>query len=80
MDEQYSEAYSLARKFVSALGSLPSTKELTLEYEEAIKTLSDTFNSMNSYQKSFIGKEAQELLQQYVGRIKELKEAANNQA
>ena len=80
MDEQYSEAYALARKFVSALGSLPSTNELTLEYEDAIKTLSETFNSMNAYQKSFIGKEAQELLQQYVGRIKELRETANNQA
>ena len=80
IDPEYSEAYALAKKFVSALSAFPSVKEITLEYEEAINTLNETFNSMNSYQKSFVAKEAQELLQQYVSRIKELRTAADNQA
>lgn len=73
VDPNYSEAYELGKKFVKAVGSLPSLNNLTLDYEEPIKTLRLTFNEMDDYQKSFVAKDVIELLGKYEEKIKELK-------
>lgn len=75
IDSNYSAAYDLAKKFVSAVASLPKLPELTTDYEEAISTLRKTFDAMTSYEKSFISKDVTDLLAKYEARIKELKVA-----
>lgn len=72
IDAEYSAAYNLGKQFVSALASLPKLTELTTDYGEAISTLRKTYDAMNSYEKSFISKDAVELLQKYEARLKEL--------
>ena len=76
IDSEYSEAYNLGKKFVSALASLPGIPDLTLDYAEAISTLRQTYDEMNAYQKSFIGEDAVELLKSYEAKINELNLAA----
>lgn len=77
IDPNYSEAYDLAKKFVSALASFPKVEELTTEYEDAINTMRATYDAMNSYQKSFISKDAVELLEKYEAKLRELKVGAS---
>lgn len=73
VDSGYSEAYNLAKKFVNALSDFPATKDLTLDYEEALTTLRTTYDEMSSYQKSFIGEDAVDLLETLELKMKELK-------
>ena len=73
IDSDYSEAYSLAKQFVSALSSFPGVANLTTDYESALTTLRTTYNEMNSYQKSFIASDAVTLLENYEAKMKELK-------
>jgi len=73
VDSNYSEAYSLAKKFVSALSSFPKTEDLTLDYEEALITLRETYDGMNAYQKSFVASDAVKILENYEAKMKELK-------
>lgn len=73
IDSEYSEAYSLAQRFVSAIATLPGVNNLTLDYEEALTTLRETYDGMNSYQKSFIANDVVSLLESYEARMKELK-------
>lgn len=72
IDSEYSEAYGLAARFVSALASFPNVNELTLDYEEAVTTLRKTYEDMNAYQKTFIAKDVVERLEAYEAKIKEL--------
>lgn len=73
IDQDYSAAYALAKKFVSAFSELPGTADLTLEYEEAITTLRTTYDEMNPYEKSFINPDVIEVLESYEAKIRELK-------
>lgn len=76
LDPEYSEAYTLAQKFVHAIGSLPGVANLTLDYEEALTTLRETYDGMNPYQKSFIAKDVVALLESYEAKMKDLKTLA----
>lgn len=78
IDPNYSEAYALAKKFVSALASFPKIDDLTTDYEEAITTMRATYDGMSSYEKSFIAKDAVELLEKYEAKMRELKAAQNS--
>lgn len=78
IDPEYSQAYDLARKFVTALASLPKVEQLTKDYADAVNALSETYQGMSQYQKSFISKDTVELLEKYQAKIKELT-AADNQ-
>ena len=73
IDGTYSDAYSLAQKFVSALSSFPGVANLTTDYEEALTTLRETYDGMTSYQKSFIASDAVTLLENYEAKMAELK-------
>ena len=73
MDPGYTEAYELAKRFATAMGSLPEVDKLTTDYDEAITTLRDTYDAMNSYQKSFIGTELVELLEKYEAKMRTIK-------
>jgi flagellar basal-body rod modification protein FlgD len=76
IDAEYSQAYNLGKKFVTALASLPDLRDLTLDYEEAIGSLRQTYDEMNAYQKGFISEDALNLLKSYEDRVHELKLAA----
>lgn len=76
LDSDYTEACSLAYNFIAALNKLPSLEDLDLSSEETVTALSEVYNKMTSYQKTFIATEKTNLLQQYVNKIAELKKAA----
>lgn len=73
VDPAYTEAYTLAKSFVSALSSFPKVANLTLDYADAVATLRETYDGMNSYQKTFIATDVVELLASYEQKIAELK-------
>lgn len=72
MDDEYSQAYQLGKRFVETLSKLPSVGDIDLEYADAISTLRKTYDGMNDYQKSFIGEDAVKLLANYEAKIKSL--------
>ncbi len=72
IDPEYSQAYQLAKKFVGAIASLPKEDLLTTDYKEALETLRSTYDSMSDYQKSFVGKEAVELLEKLEKKMSSL--------
>ena len=78
INPDYSEGYALGKKFVSALASFPAVKDITLEHEEAIKTLRETYDAMTDYQKSFIAGDAVKMLESFEQKIRELKLAQEN--
>lgn len=73
IDSKYSEAYTLAKKFVTAFASFPSVAELTTDYEEALTTLRTTYDEMSSYQKGFISEDVVKRLEEYEKRMQQLK-------
>lgn len=79
VDETYQDAYDLAVTFAGAMEELPLYEELTLSDKEAVSILQQGYNSMTSYQQSFISKADVEKLQQYVSKIAQLEaEAGEN--
>lgn len=80
IDPAYSEAYNLAKKFVTLVSKLPGLNEITADYEDTVNTLRATYDAMNSYQKSFIADDVVELLAKYEKKIEELKTAEANKA
>lgn len=75
LDSDYTEACSLAYNFIAALNKLPSLEDLDLSGEETVTALSEAYNKMTSYQKTFIASEKVNLLQKYADKIAELKKA-----
>jgi len=73
MEKGYSEAYELARKFVSAIQSLPDADHLTTEYDEALTVLRETYDAMNDYQRQFIDRGFVEQLETLEAKMRTLK-------
>ena len=69
---------SSAYNFIAALNKLPSLEDLDLSSEETVTALSEAYNRMTSYQKTFIASEKVNLLQKYADKIAELKKAAGD--
>lgn len=76
VDETYQDAYDLAVTFLGAMEELPAYEELTLDDKEAVSILQKGYNSMTSYQQSFISKAVVEKLQKYVAKIAQLEAEA----
>ena len=76
IDGTYQTALDLAVAFTAALNKLPSLENITLADKDAIETLQKGFNSMTSYQQSFIANSNIEKLQKYVELLAQLIEAA----
>lgn len=79
VDSDYSYAYSLAKQFTSALADFPSTNSLTLDYADALSSLRNTYDSMTSYQKSFISDDTVSLLESLEAKMSELNLAAQSE-
>jgi flagellar basal-body rod modification protein FlgD len=68
-DEAYLNAYDTALAFVIALNQLPSVEKIDDSYKDQIESLKQVFDAMDTYQKSFIAQEKQDLLADYVQKI-----------
>lgn len=78
VDETYQAAYDLAVAFSEAMNELPNLEDLTLADKDNVAALQEGFNSMTSYQQSFISDSYIETLQKYVARMAVLVEQAEN--
>lgn len=79
LDTPYLEAYRKAIEFKTDMDKLPAVDKITIkDNEEAINKLKETYDKMDDYQKTFIGKELKDLLDSYVKKLKELKELAGD--
>ena len=76
IDETYQVAVELATSFAKAMNQLPTLDNLSLNDKETVETLQKGFNSLSSYQQSFIANSYIEKLQKYVERMEALKAAA----
>lgn len=72
VDETYQDAFDLGTTFAGALEELPAYEYLSLDDKEAVSILQQAYNSMTTYQQSFVSKADLEKLQRYVARIAEL--------
>ena len=66
VDQEYQSAFELTVAFIKAMNSLPAFANLTAGDKEAVETLQKGYNSMSSYQQSFIPNEYVTKLQKYV--------------
>lgn len=58
VDSEYMEAITLANTFVAAVNKLPDADKLTLKDKDSVEALTKYYESMNSYQQSYIDKDA----------------------
>ncbi|MCM1174721.1 MAG: flagellar hook capping protein [Blautia sp.] len=72
-DPNYLAAYTMGAEFLNAYNKLPILQLLTLEDEEAVKKLDETYQNMTDYQKKFINDDYVSGLKKYVEKIEELK-------
>lgn len=71
-DQEYLDAYDLAYQFCVAMNKLPSYENLSLDDKEDLDILSDIYNGMSLYEKSFVAKDYVDKLEKYSKRIQEL--------
>lgn len=76
MDDNYMDAISLAKSFSLAIASLPSADELTLDNAGTLTNLRKAYDSMTSYQKSFIKQSDIDKLVKLEEKMKQLQAAA----
>ena len=76
MDDSYMDAISLAKSFSLAIASLPSVDQLTLDNASTLTNLRKAYDSMTSYQKSFIAQSDIDKLTKLEERMKQLQAAA----
>ncbi len=74
-DQNYLEAYKLAAEFLNAYNKLPAVGALTIQDEEAVMKVKETYDNMSEYEKKFITNDYVEGLEKYVARMNELKKA-----
>lgn len=80
-DAEYVEAYSMATAVVTALNKLPTVANLTVDSREAVESITSVYDQMSDYQKSFLTKDQQDLIESYRVKMNELvaqQETANN--
>ena len=79
VDSAYLEAYELATSFVETINQLPSVNNTSLAYAEDIDELNEIYNSMSSYQKSFVASDVVKTLESYTSKIAELRQAQESE-
>ena len=76
VDAEYLEAYNMALDWVTTLNKLPSVANIDLADAETIDKLKETYDSMNSYQKTFVASDKVKDLNAYVEKLLEIRELA----
>ncbi len=72
VDPEYATASNLATEFSDRMNMLPGIDFLSLGDREDVETLQSMFNSMNSYQQSYISDSQVQTLQEYVTRMSQI--------
>ena len=73
IDEAYLSAYSKASQLVSDIADLPEVDKLTLDDEEAVTAIEETYEGMSEYEKSFIASTVADVITAYVEKLASLK-------
>lgn len=71
-DPTYLEAYKMGADFLNILNKLPELEHLTIADRENVEKMSEMYESMNDYQKSFLSDEQVDLMKKYVTKMKSL--------
>lgn len=74
-DQKYLAAYAGAADFINAYNKLTAYALLTLDDEESVMKVNETYQNMSDYEKKFISDDYVKGLKKLVDRIEELKEA-----
>lgn len=72
IDPEYSNALSLAEDFTLSLNKLPNISGLTPEYKSVIDNLTDVYNDMTPYQRSYLTQDTVDKFNQYTERMNQL--------
>ncbi len=80
IDTDYLTAASLSSQFSTLISTLPSVDELTVDDKDAIEAMRDVYDSLTSYQKSFIEDDALSTLTSLEEKLEELLAATESEA
>lgn len=78
-DPDYLDSYQVAGEWINLYNKLPNIGLLTLDNEESVTKLKETYDNMSDYSKKFITDDYVEGLEKYVARMDELKKAAEEE-
>lgn len=71
-DVEYMEAVALADAFAATVNNLPNVDKLTVAYQEDIENLTAVYDSLSSYQKSYISSDTLTKYNELVAAMKQL--------
>ena len=84
VDDEYQAGVEAISTINKELEKLPKVEQVTLNDATSILNIYNTYASMSDYQVEMLGKETEELIGKYVGKLNELlaaaEEAAKNEA
>lgn len=72
VDEDYNNALSLATDFANSVNKLPNLNYLTAEYKDVVQNLTDVYNDMSPYQKSYLDSNSVSKYKQYAERMAQI--------
>lgn len=78
-DPTYLAAYNKATDFVTRIAKLPYVKAIELSDGDEIDELETIYNEMTEYEKTFIAKDVEKALNEYIAQIDELRTIAAEQ-
>lgn len=79
-DPEYLDSYQVAGEWINSYNKLPNIGLLSLDNEETVTKLKETYDSMSEYSKKFITDDYVTGLEKYVARMEELKKAAEEES
>lgn len=79
-DKEYLDAYDLAKTLVGALADLPEVEKVSVSDKDAITEVLETYDGMNSYQKTFVADAAKKMIEQYREKLQEVVKNAESSA
>ncbi len=75
-DSEYLTAYTMASDLVKALAGLPGVDNLSMADKDRLTAISDAYDEMDDYQKTFVASDAVALLDAYKEKMKEVEALA----
>lgn len=76
VDQDYYEAYNMAYDLALSLAKLPKTANLTLADRTAVEEIYETYNNMNTYQKTFVSSDYKKQIDEAYAKMQELIKAS----
>ncbi len=71
-DTEYMEAITMASTFESAVSALPDADDLTIAYKDDVESLTTYYESMNTYQLSYVSSDTLTKYKELVAKMAEL--------